>query len=305
MGLRDWLWILTLGTIWGCSFIFNAILIRELGPFWVSAFRVGIAGCGCWAIQGVLRKPLPRDPKLWLQLGLLGALSYALPFGLYPLAQEHLASGVAAIINALTPVMTVVVSHFWIGGEKGTRWKVFGVVFGFSGAAILMSPALASGGSSSLWAMAACLLATLCYAVALNVNRSFKHVEPTTFATLAFTGASLGAVPLAFISEGVPHIARAETWGAALLIGLLSTAFTFQVMYRILPRVGATNFATTTLIAPVSAIVLGFVFLGELIQPAHLIGMVVIFIGLLFIDGRLPTWLGLRRQKARAAKTAA
>ncbi|WP_404403729.1 DMT family transporter [Pelagibacterium halotolerans] len=298
MAIRDWLWIIALGAIWGCSFIFNAVLIRELGPLWVSGFRVGIAAIGCWGIQFVLRKPLPRDGKLWVQLGLLGALTYALPFALFPLAQEHLASGVAAIINALTPVTTVIVSHFWIGGEKATRWKSLGVVFGFTGAAILASPALAAGGHSSLWAMGVCFIPTLCYAVALNITRSFKHVEPTTFATLAFTGASLAAIPVALIGEGVPTPTLAETWFSALAIGLVSTAFTFQIMYRILPRVGATNFATTTLVAPISAIILGVSLLGEVILPTHILGMLVIFTGLLLIDGRLPQWLGLKRARA-------
>lgn len=298
MAIRDWLWIIALGAIWGCSFIFNAILIREIGPLWVSAFRVGIAAIGCWGIQAALGKPLPRDVWLWIQLGLLGVLSYAIPFALYPLAQQHLASGVAAIINALTPIMTVIVSQIWIGGEKTTRWKSLGVVFGFTGAAILASPALASGGNSSLWAMGAGLLATLCYALALNINRSFKRVEPTSFATLAFTGASLAAIPMAFLAEGVPTVTRPETWMAALAIGLVSTAFTFQIMYRILPRVGATNFATTTFIAPVSAIILGVGLLGEVILPTHLLGMLTIFVGLLLIDGRLPKWLGLRRARA-------
>jgi drug/metabolite transporter (DMT)-like permease len=97
------------------------------------------------------------------------------------------------------------------------------------------------------------------------------------------------------VSEGALVITRAETWGAALAIGLVATTFTFQVMYRILPRVGATNFSATTFIAPVSAIVFGFLLLGEIIQPTHLLGMIAIFIGLLMIDGRLPRWLGMRR----------
>lgn len=287
MSLRDWFWIVLLGAIWGCSFIFNAVLIREIGPLWVTSFRVGIGALGCWAAMVALRKPVPRDPRLWLQLGLLGIVAYAIPFALFPLAQAHLASGIAAIINALTPMVTAVISHFWIGGEKANRTKMTGVAFGFAGAALLVSPALSSGGSSHLWAVAACLGATLCYAITLNVTRSFKHVEPTALASIALTGAAVVSVPIAFLTEGVPHMTRPETWGAALAIGLVSTAFTFQVMYRILPRVGATNFATTTFIAPISALILGVTVLRETILPIQILGMVVIFFGLLFIDGRI------------------
>lgn len=295
MTLREWFWIVFLGAVWGGSFIFNAILIRELGPLWVTALRVSIGAAGCWLFLVVMQKAVPRDPVLWVKLGLLGVLSYAIPFALFPLAQANLASGVAAIVNALTPIMTVIVSHFWVNGERMTWTKGAGVVAGFTGVAILASPALQMEGSSKIWAIAACLLATLCYALALNIARSFKHVEPTALTSIALTGASLVALPVAFAAEGLPVITRPETWAAALAIGLISTAFTFQIMYRLLPLVGATNFSTTTLIAPVSAIMLGTLFLGELILPSHLLGMLVIFVGLLFIDGRLPRWLGLRR----------
>lgn len=287
MARRDWLWIIALGAIWGCSFIFNAILIEEVGPVWVSAFRVGIGALGCWVVVAALRKPVPRDPRLWLQLTGIGILNYAIPFALFPLSQAHLASGVAAIINALTPIMTVIVSHFWVGGEKATRTKSLGVVAGFAGAAILASPALAEGGNSRLWAIGACLLATLCYALALNVTRGFARIEPTVMATIALTGAAAVAIPAALVSEGLPVASHPQTWGAALAIGLVSTTFTFQMMYRILPRVGATNFSATTFIAPVSAILLGVTFLGETILPSHVLGMLAIFSGLVLIDGRL------------------
>ena len=228
MSLRDWFWIVLLGAIWGCSFVFNAILIRELGPLWVTSLRVGIGALGCWAVMLALRKPVPRDPILWLQLAGLGVLAYAIPFALFPLAQAHLASGIAAIINALTPMVTAVISHFWIGGEKATTTKFTGVGIGFVGAAILVSPALSHGGTTQLWAVAACLGATLCYALTLNITRSFKHIEPTAFASIAPTGAAVVAIPVAFFNEGAPVMTRPETWGAALAIGLLSTAFTFH-----------------------------------------------------------------------------
>lgn len=287
MSVRDWLWIVLLGAIWGFSFIFNAVLIREIGPIWVTSFRVGIGALGCWLVLLALRKPVPREPLLWLQLGGLGIIAYAVPFALFPLAQASLASGIAAIINALTPMVTALVSHVWIGGEKATPTKFAGVAIGFVGATILVSPALFSGGDSHLWAVLACLGATFCYALSLNITRSFRHVEPTAFAAIALTGATIIAVPVAFLTEGAPVMTRPETFGAALAIGLLSTAFTFQIMYRILPRVGATNFAATTFIAPISALIIGFLVLGETVLPIQLLGMVVIFVGLLFIDGRI------------------
>jgi drug/metabolite transporter (DMT)-like permease len=287
MAIRDWFWVILLGAIWGTSFIFNAVLIREIGPLWVSAARVSIGALGCWAAFVALKKPLPRDPALYPQLLLLGVVGYAIPFALFPLSQQYLASGVAAIINALTPITTVIVSQFWPGGERATWLKSAGVVAGFGGAVVLALPALQSGGTSQLWAIGACLLATLCYATSLNYTRRFARIDPTTIATLALTGAAFAAVGAAFAFEGIPLITRPETWGAALGIGLIATSFAFLVMYRVLPRIGATNFTTVTFIAPISAIILGVTVLGETLLPSHFIGMGLIFLGLLFIDGRL------------------
>jgi drug/metabolite transporter (DMT)-like permease len=287
MAIRDWFWLILLGTIWGTSFLFNAILIREIGPLWVSALRVGIGALGCWVVFLALRKLLPRDLRLYGGFFILGVVGYAIPFALFPLSQQHLASGVAAIINALTPITTVIVSHFWPGGEKATWLKSFGIIAGFSGAAILALPALQAGGTSQLWAIGVCLLATLCYAVTLNYTRRFSKIEPTTIATLALSGAAVAAVAAALLFEGTPVITRAETWGAALGIGLLATTFAFLIMYRVLPRVGATNFTTVTFIAPVSAIILGVSILGEQVRIEHIAGMLCIFVGLLLIDGRI------------------
>jgi drug/metabolite transporter (DMT)-like permease len=287
MSGRDWFWLTLLGAVWGSSFLFNEILIREIGPVSVSAGRVVIGAVGCWIFVLALRIPLPRQPSLYVHFLLLGTLNYTIPFALFPVSQGYLASGVAAILNAMTPIMTVIVSHFWLGGEKATWGKSLGVFAGFCGVAILALPALSRGGSTEIWAIGGCLLATICYAVSLNYTRSIRGVEPSMFAAVALTGACVSAVPAALMFEGVPHITRPEVWAALLGIGLLATAFAFQVMYRILPRVGATNFTTVTFIAPISAIILGVSVLGESIQATHILGMLGIFVGLLLIDGRL------------------
>ncbi len=287
MTLRSWLIITLLGAIWGSSFLFNAILIREIGPLWVSAGRVGIGALGSWVFVFALKKQVPFNMRLYMQVFFLGTLSYAVPFALFPLSQNYLASGVAAIINAMLPITTVIVSHFWLGGEKTSWNKSLGVAAGFAGVLILASPILASGGTSELWAIATCLLATVCYAVALNWTRSFNHVEPTVLAALALTGASLSAIPMAFLMHGIPQLVSIEGWASIIAIGLFATALAFQIMYRMLPRIGATNFSVTTFIAPVSAIILGTIILNEKLLPAHYMGMGGIFVGLLLIDGRL------------------
>jgi len=296
MNLRDWLWIFLLGIIWGFSFPFNALLLRELGPLWVSAGRVGVGAIGSWVILLALKKTIPADFGLLLRIALLGIVTYAIPFALFPLAQLHLSAGVAAIINAMTPITTVIVSHFWHGGEKISWPKALGVGAGFFGVAILALPALGAGGTSELWAIGAGLLATLCYATSLNYTKSMQKTDPTVLATLALTGAAVFASIIALFFDGMPTITKSETWISLLGIGLVATTFAFQLMYRMLPRVGPTNFTVTTFIAPISAIILSVSLLGEQIQITQIFGMLAIFAGLLLIDGRIvKRW---RRAKA-------
>ena len=287
MKISDWAIIIGMGFIWGGSFLFNAILIRELGPLSVSLGRVGVAAIGCWAYLLVTKVPLPKDWRIYAGLTLLGIINFSVPFALFPLAQGQVNVGVAGIVNALTPIMVVIVSQFWPGGEKATPAKSIGVAIAFGGVALIALPAVQKGGQSELWAIGLMILATFLYGIALNYTRSFKHLNPSFIATIALTGATFALLPFVLIVEGVPQIQKAESWGALFYIGFIATTFTFLVMYRILERVGATNMSTTTFVAPISAILLGFIVLGENILPIHVAGMAVIFVGILAIDGRL------------------
>ncbi|WP_282022231.1 DMT family transporter [Ruegeria faecimaris] len=287
MSLKYWLVICILGIGWGMSFMFNAILLRELGPLSVSMGRVAFGALGCWVY--VIGARLPVNLTLTRAFGLLGfgALSYAAPFAFYALGQQHIASGVAGIVNATTPAFAVIVSHFWPGSERATLLKSLGVVCGFSGIVVLSLPVLGGGASSEFWAILLTLCAPICYAFSVNIARAFRDMQPVVLTALALTGATLAITPLALWQEGLPQITRAETWASLAMIGFVLTSAAFIAFYWLLPKVGPTNISTVTLIAPVSALVLGTWVLGETLRPEHLLGMAAIFAGLLLIDGRV------------------
>jgi Permeases of the drug/metabolite transporter (DMT) superfamily len=285
--LRYWLLIILLGAVWGCSFLFNAVLIREISPLWVSAGRVAIGAAICWVYFFAMRKRLPSGVGVYAQLLVLGILNYAIPFALFPYAEMTVASSIVGVINGLTPMSTVIVSQLWPGGEKATWNKVAGVAIGFVGAVILASPSFAAGASAQVLGLLAAIAATLCYALTLNYARRFKDVDSAVVATCSLTGAALVSIPVALLFAGVPVITRVETWGALIGIGAFSTSFSFLLVYWLLPRVGATNVSLNTFITPISAILLGVLVLHERFEAAHLAGMAVIFLGLVFMDGRL------------------
>ena len=287
MPLRYWLLIILLGAVWGCSFLFNAVLIREISPLWVSAGRVAIGAAICWVYFFAMRKRLPSGVGVYAQLLVLGILNYAIPFALFPYAEMTVASSIVGVINGLTPMSTVIVSQLWPGGEKATWNKVAGVAIGFVGAVILASPSFAAGASAQVLGLLAAIAATLCYALTLNYARRFKDVDSAVVATCSLTGAALVSIPVALLFAGVPVITRVETWGALIGIGAFSTSFSFLLVYWLLPRVGATNVSLNTFITPISAILLGVLVLHERFEAAHLAGMAVIFLGLVFMDGRL------------------
>lgn len=295
MPIRYWVLIFVLGLGWGGSFLLNAILLREIGPLSVSLGRVGLGALGCWiwalGTGRTMRLPVSAVGGLFL----LGTVFFAVPFALYPVSQQYLASGVAGIINAMTPIMVVIVSQVWPGGEKATVAKSLGVLIGFCGIALLSLPFLRAGASSELWAMFTALCAPLCYGIATNFARRFRALDSTVVAAWSLTGATLVMLPVALGSEGAPMIARAETWGALAFIGFVLTSAAFIALYWLLPRAGATATSTVTFVAPLSAVFLGSAVLGEVIRAEHVAGMAAIFAGLILIDGRLVKRVSGRR----------
>ncbi len=281
-----WALIILLGAVWGCSFLFNAILIREISPLWVAAGRVTIGAAICWVVFFATRKKLPTDWRLYPQLLVLGILNYAIPFALFPYAEQTVASSIVGVINGMTPMTTVIVSQLWPGGEKATWNKVAGVLIGFAGAVILALPSFSQGADAQVLGLLAALAASCCYALTLNYARRFAAIEPYAVASASLTGAAVVSVPLALLFSGIPVITLPETWASLFGIGVFSTSFSFLLVYWLLPRVGATNLSLNTFITPISAILLGVLVLHERFEVTHMLGIVVIFFGLVFIDGR-------------------
>ncbi len=284
---RDWIVIIILGIGWGTTFFFNEVLLREIGPVTVSFARVATAAlfCGLWATLAGHRP--------WRQTGQLGPIAFfgivmfALPFAIYPIGQQFVASGVAGIVNALTPVMVVIVSHFWPDGERATLLKSLGVGAGLLGIVLLTLPALADDSSSRLFGTLFLVLAPICYAIAMNYVRRLHGLTLTVMLTWAFGVAAVFLLPLVLLVEGVPGALSPETWGSIAIIGIVLTGLSFIAAFTILPRAGATKTSTVTFIAPISALLIGYYVLNEDLGPLHLAGMAAIFLGLLLIDGRL------------------
>lgn len=220
---KDWAIIVVLGIGWGTSFFFNEILLRELGPIAVSFARISMAAVFCWIWLIAKRSRALVPQSFYPQFAILGLLMFAFPFAIYPIGQQYVASGVAGIVNALTPVMVVVVSHFWPGGERATILKSLGVLAGFLGIVLLTLRALSADDSSLLFGTLLIMLAPVSYALAMNYVRRLLHLDVSVVLAWSFTFAAVLLLPVMLWNEGFPAAISSVSWGAIVFLGSVLT----------------------------------------------------------------------------------
>ncbi|MFC4352483.1 DMT family transporter [Fodinicurvata halophila] len=289
---KAWGLLLALSLLWGGSFFFVGVAVKVLPPLTIVALRVGLAATALWGFCLLRGIGVPRSPAIWRAFLVMGLINNAIPFSLIVWGQVQIASGLASILNATTPLFTVVLAGLFLADERMSLRKFAGVVVGFTGTVVMIGPALLTGREATALAQAAVLAAALSYAFATVFGRRFKTlgVHPVMTATGQVTLSSLMLVPLALVLERpfTLPMPPPEVWLSILRLALLSTALAYILYFRILSLAGATNLALVTFLIPVSAILLGAVILSERLAPQHFAGMGLIALGLVIIDGRLP-----------------
>ncbi|WP_216329993.1 DMT family transporter [Rhizobium sp. X9] len=304
MDAGEWGMLVALSLLWGGSFFFIGIAVKELPPVTIVTLRVSMAALALLIVCRIMGLHLPRQWAVWRAFFGMGLLNNIIPFCLIVWGQTHIASGLASILNATTPLFTVIVAHFLTADEKMTGNKLAGVLIGFVGVATMIGPAAFGGAVSSLWGQIAILGAAISYSFAGIFGRRFKAmgVPPLMTATGQISSSTLMLIPAALLIDKPWTLAMPSlgTWGALIGIALLSTALAYLIFFRILATAGATNLALVTFLIPVSAILLGSLILGEQLEIKHFAGMAMIAAGLAAIDGRLPAKLRNFLRKAPA-----
>ena len=302
MGAREWAMLLTLSVLWGGSFFFVGVVVSDLPLLTIVTLRVGLAALALWSIALVMGLRPPRSLGVWFAFFGMGLLNNVIPFSLIVWGQTHIASGLASILNATTPLFTVIVAGLLLPDERATPMKLIGVVIGAGGIVVMFGSPTLGGGEDAL-AQIAVLGAALSYAVAGVFGRRFKEmgVNPIITAAGQVTASSVILAPTAFYIDGpLDFVALGmDSWAAIVGLAVLSTAAAYVLYFKILEAAGATNLLLVTLLIPVSAILLGSLLLGETLEFVHFVGMALIAFGLSAIDGRL--W---RRRKSLELRTA-
>jgi drug/metabolite transporter (DMT)-like permease len=285
---QDWSFLIFLSVLWGSGYFFAGVAVRELPPLTVVLARVSIAAIVLLPMFWYLGHSLPRTLSGWVPFVGMGILNNVLPFGLIFAGQTQITVGLSSILNAMTPLFTVVVMASF--REEGlTVFRIIGVLLGVVGVAVLRGFNGTIDASQTL-GIFLCLGAALSYGfAALWGRRHLSDVEPMKTATLQLLCSTIIiGVIVCFIDKpwNLPVPSMNAIW-SLMALAVFGTAVAYIVFFKILVRSGASNVMLVTLLLPVTALALGNVFLNEPIQKKEIMGALIIGSGLLFIDGRV------------------
>lgn len=292
MNAQTWGLLALLGMIWGGSFFFARVAVGHVPPATLVLLRVGIAAlalhvyvAGRFGIYETLR-------TRWREFLLLGLINNAVPHMLIFLGQTQIGAGLASILNATTPIFTVLIANQLTADEKLSSEKIAGCLIGLIGTAVLIGPrALApfTGDSGPpLWAVLLPVLAAVSYGFAATYGKRFRGTAPPVIAAGQMTASTLLMLPVSFVLDTpwqlpLPPLSAIL---AVLALALISTAYGYILFFRIMAAAGATNTSLVTLLVPPSAIIAGMLFLGETLTPLGILGMALVLFGLVVLDGR-------------------
>ena len=287
----EWMLLVLLSVVWGGSFFFNGIALREFPTLSIVTARLGLAALALLLLMKMLDQGIQLNRQILKAFFGMSFLNNVVPFSLIVWGQQHIASGVASILNATTPLFTMLVAHWFTTDEKINPRRLFGVLTGMGGVGLMMGLDSMESSGFHLLGQSAILLAAFSYGLAGVYGKRFAQLEipPLATATGQLCASSIILIPLTLWIDQpwtmtIPSI---KGMGSLLGIALLSTALAYVIYFRLLKTAGATNLLLVTLLIPVSAIILGVFLLDEILEPQHLYGMAVISLGLLIMDGRL------------------
>jgi drug/metabolite transporter (DMT)-like permease len=293
---QSWAMLALLALIWGGSFMFVGVAVKELPALLIVFARVAIAAAILLPLHLIFQGPLPRDRRTWISCGVMSIMNNVLPFTAISWGQHHIASGLASIINATTPMFTAIAMAVF-SLEGITLRKVVALGLGFVGVLVLKGGNFGDLGAQT-YGILAIAFASMCYGFSAPWSKvRLMGIPPMTTATCQLTvSAIIMAVLVSLFSE--PHLygqVSLKVWTALLGLAAISTSVAYLLFFRIIKRSGPSFVTLVTMLVPVSAIILGYIVLGERLSLNEGLGAVLIGLALVIIDGRALKWIGLAK----------
>ena len=302
MTLAEWLLLMLVAGFWGGSYFFTGVAIKELPVFAIVMARYAIAAPIMIALIYWMRQRFPWNRDI-IKAGLfLAAFNQLIPFSLITWGQSHIPSAVASIVNAAGPIITLVMAHYITRDDRMNGARAAGVLIGFAGMGIMIGAAAMQALNVNIAAQLACVLASVSYAFGAITARKFTQNKITPVELVAAQSVTAGIILLPILlavdKPWMLPLPSIQTWLSLLGLGLLSSTIGHLIYFRLLATAGATNLSLVSYFMPISAIMLGVVFLGEVLETRHVIGMFTIAAGLAVMDGR--PWRVLRKMAHRS-----
>lgn len=271
----DWGLFIGLALIWGASFLFMAIGLDSFHPGLVTFLRVGF-GAATISLFPKARGAqfVPQDSR---RIALLGLIWLALPTTLFPIAQQWIDSSVAGMLNGATPIFTALLAIFLLR-QVPRMVQIIGLVLGFAGITAIALPSAGSGSTAAIGVVLV-LIATICYAVSLNMVTPLQQ----TYGALPIIARAQWIATVLVTPFGIYGLLNSDFGWSSLLamfaVGVLGTGFAFVMMSILSGRVGATRSSFLTYLIPVVALILGVVFRDEVAAPVAVAGVAMVIIG--------------------------
>ncbi len=301
MTAGDWGLLVLLSVLWGGSFFFSKVIVQEVPPFTLVLVRFAIAAAALGMYLKVAQTPVPASVSTWAAFAGMGVLNNLIPAALIAWSQKTIASGLASVLIATTPVFSILVAHCSTTGDRISANKAIGILLGITGVAALVGIDALDRSLPSILAIVGCLAAALSYGFANVFGRRFKRMDVVSavgaFGQLASTAVMMAPVALVFDQPWLLSPPTAGAWMSMIGLALLSTALAYAIFFRLLARAGATNVSLVTLLIPMSAILLGNFVFGEHFSSLQFAGMALIGLGLIAIDGR--AWAAIHPASAK------
>jgi drug/metabolite transporter (DMT)-like permease len=290
---KHWIVFILLGLIWSSSFLWIKIGVQEIGPMALVAFRMLFGALTAVIIASIQGVTWPRDTKTWAIFAILGPTSLAIPIFFISWGEQTIDSAVASILNATVPLFTLLIAHYWLHDDKITLQKAFGLLLGFAGVVILMSKDLLASAHSSVIGQAAVILASLFYAGSAVAARKYtQHVHEMARGALPLVTSTVFMWILGPLTEKPFEFPSLPiTWIAALWLGILGSGLAMIMFYYLLHEIGPTRTSLVTYLFPVGGVILGVIFLDELLSWQLLAGSVLIILSLVIVNWKPRTSL--------------
>ncbi|MDQ2873361.1 MAG: DMT family transporter [Actinomycetota bacterium] len=274
--------IALLALIWGSAFLWIKLADRGFSAVEVTLGRLALGAAVLWVIVAARRMAVPREWRVWAHIAVAALFANAVPYLLFAVAEKSVNSSTAGIINATTPLWTVILALAVQHQKAVSRWQAAGLVVGFAGALLIFSPWSSGSGLLSAGGLE-CLAASVSYAISYIYMDKFlarRGISPVVLSACQLLAASVMlAAALAVTGVRTPDF-TAESIAAIAVLGIIGTGIAYVLNYQIITSDGATTASTVTYLLPVVAIILGVIVLNEDITALVLAGIALILAGL-------------------------